>query len=550
MVDRNDKWLKFRLASILAIFLILFVALLTRAFQLQIFSSRAIQTIVKKQHLTYSNYLGKRGNIIDSNGFSLASDTSRTVILADTTYLDNDEKDLIIANLRDKHGFDESYLRRIFNKKHNIVTIKRNVPIDQAVKIDKSYYPGVFLDTEPIRVYPWNDVSSALIGFTGIESDGLGGLEWLYNKTLSGKKYARMNKRDAKGRILSVKYSESNFHGNDLNLNLDIIISTIVNNNIRSIIKSEPKILSCSVFLVDINNQALMMNLSLPTFNPNDRESYKQEIMSDRNIRQVFVPGKTLDFLIQNTNTIIKNDKYKFTKKTIKNDHYVIINVSKMDIDSYYDTRNNGCKVNLKKTNDLVKRTRLKIDYGNADEGYYPSDSILPEIEGMQYIGDYTLLNPTHFSKIFLRSMLNIDLDPQVMKNNVGIVRNIDIPELMENNIIILEVSGRTALGSKEYMIKNSFKNMRGKSKILYLTMGIFPINKKYYFLAVSSEIDDTDMNHENLNIWIKIKNDIYKHYKYDADKFKYIKNSSRTFEHQYNNFMEIYRNSFSIFNK
>jgi len=545
MDNEYNKWIKIRLKIILFIFVVIFVALISRAYQIQIIQYKFFNNLAQKQHLTNYAYFGNRGNIIDANGICLASEINGAAILVAKYKVDSKEK--LIASLRDNNGFDELYLKRLFKKDTGTIFLKRKVFTSYANKIEEGNYEGVFIVDDPIRIYPWDNVSSTVIGLTGIDNYGLDGLEWLYEKTLAGKKSVIKVLRDAKGKKLFCTYPHSNSDGDDIYLNLDIIISTIVHKYINNIIESDAKILSCSVLLIDINNQSLVMNLSLPSFNANDKETYRQEIMADRNIRQVFVPGKTLDFLIQNTNNILNNSKYKFTKKTINNDHYVIIDVPKMNGEIYSNINDNDYETRLKKINDFLMRSKLKIDYGNPDKGYCPSDSILQEMQNIQYVGDNILLNPTLFSKVFLRTVLNVDIDPQVLQKNVGIVKNIDIPELMENNIIILEASGSTELGSKEYMIKNTFKNMKDKNKKLYVTMGLFPINKKYYFLAVSSEVSDKSRNHKNIKIWIKIKNDIYKYYKYDANKYKNVIDSIRKFNSQYNSFMDLYKKSFSV---
>jgi len=92
MAADSKKWLKFRLASILAIFLILFIALLSRAFQLQVLSGEKLKKLAHRQHITTLPIQSERGMIYDRHGEKLAMSVLADSVCADPTRITDQGK--------------------------------------------------------------------------------------------------------------------------------------------------------------------------------------------------------------------------------------------------------------------------------------------------------------------------------------------------------------------------------------------------------------------------------------------------------------------------
>ena len=92
MAADSKKWLKVRLASILAVFLILFIALLSRAFQLQVLSGEKLKTLAQRQHITTLPIHSERGMIYDRNGEKLAMSVMADSVFADPTRISEPAK--------------------------------------------------------------------------------------------------------------------------------------------------------------------------------------------------------------------------------------------------------------------------------------------------------------------------------------------------------------------------------------------------------------------------------------------------------------------------
>ena len=89
MSSESKKWLKFRIATLLAFFLVLFIALGSRAFQLQILSSKALKALAEKQHTQALQLQPDRGIIFDRNGEKLAATIMADSVCADPSKIDN-----------------------------------------------------------------------------------------------------------------------------------------------------------------------------------------------------------------------------------------------------------------------------------------------------------------------------------------------------------------------------------------------------------------------------------------------------------------------------
>ena len=79
----TKKWLKVRIVTVLLIFLVLFIALLSRAFQLQVLSGQKLKNLAQKQHTTVLQLQPERGVIYDRNGEKLAASIMADSVCAD-----------------------------------------------------------------------------------------------------------------------------------------------------------------------------------------------------------------------------------------------------------------------------------------------------------------------------------------------------------------------------------------------------------------------------------------------------------------------------------
>ena len=200
MTGEAKKWLKFRIVTLLVLFLIFFIALISRAFQIQVFSRENLKTLAERQHIKTIHVEPERGIIFDRNGEKLAASILVDSVCADPSKINNPSE--VAAYLASILKVDKDTLLKKLSGSKNFCWLARKISPDQASSVETLDIDGVFLVKEPKRFYPNGELAGHLLGFVGLDSTGLEGLEIKYENYLKGSPQNLTWARDAKGNKL------------------------------------------------------------------------------------------------------------------------------------------------------------------------------------------------------------------------------------------------------------------------------------------------------------------------------------------------------------
>ena len=125
-----------------------------------------------------------RGEILDRNGVVLASNQS--VCTISVIHSQIEDKEAVIAMLVRELGMSEETVRKRVEKVSSIERIKSNVSKETGDKILDYNLPGVKVDVDYKRYYPYDELASRVLGFTGGDNQGILGLEVRYEEWLAG----------------------------------------------------------------------------------------------------------------------------------------------------------------------------------------------------------------------------------------------------------------------------------------------------------------------------------------------------------------------------
>ena len=200
MNAESIKWVKFRLCTVLFVFLVLFIALISRAFQLQILAGKDLKAIALRQHLKTLQMLPERGIIYDRNGEKLAASVLMDSICADPSKIKKPQA--FAGQMAKLLNMDKSDILKKISSRKNFCWIARRVPFEQAEAVAALKDEAVFIVKEPQRIYPNGELAGQILGFVGMESNGLEGLETRYDRYLKGTPQKLVWARDAKGKWL------------------------------------------------------------------------------------------------------------------------------------------------------------------------------------------------------------------------------------------------------------------------------------------------------------------------------------------------------------
>ncbi|CAM4055763.1 peptidoglycan D,D-transpeptidase FtsI family protein [Bordetella muralis] len=283
-----------RARLVLVLLLAAFVVLAGRALYLQGLSTEFLQQQGERRYERTLTLAATRGKILDRNGVVLASSVPARAIWA----IPEDAKPATgeqLSNLAKLLGLSVADLRgRLADVDRNFVYLKRQVPTDIADQIKKLEVPGIHQQAETRRYYPDGEVTAHLVGFTSVEDSGQEGVELTFDKLLSGTPGSRRVIKDRLGRVIEdVQAVTAPVNGRDLSLSIDARLQYLVFRELGEAVKKH-QASAASAIIMDVRTGEILALASLPTFDPNDRESFQTPNLRNRAITDTFEPGSIM----------------------------------------------------------------------------------------------------------------------------------------------------------------------------------------------------------------------------------------------------------------
>ncbi|HUH66185.1 MAG TPA: penicillin-binding transpeptidase domain-containing protein [Syntrophales bacterium] len=294
MTGESRKWLRFRIATVLVFFLVLFIALVSRAFQIQILSGKLLKTLAERQHLKTLQIEPERGIIFDRNGEKLAASTMVNSVFADPSKISNPAE--IADVLAPVLGIDKEAITKRLSGAKNFCWLARKINEDQASRIEALNMDNVFMIKEPKRFYPNGELAGRLIGFVGLDYTGLEGLELKYDSYLKATPEKLIWARDARGNRLYPRIEkpviEQQEEGYNIILTIDSRIQHIVESNLQEAITAKGA-KGGFVVVMDPKTGEILALADQPGFDPNKFSSYNLGKGKNKVITDCFDPGST-----------------------------------------------------------------------------------------------------------------------------------------------------------------------------------------------------------------------------------------------------------------
>lgn len=217
------RHIKKQMFMIIAVLLVL-VVLLGRVCYISVFQAAYYEKKAEELHQRERRVKAKRGRILDRNGQILAGSETVCTVSVIHSQIENPEEVIKVLSLELDMPVEN------VAKKVNAVTsmeyIKTNVDEETGDAIREYGLAGVKVDEDYKRVYPYSDLASKVLGFTGADNQGILGLEAKYEKYLSGEDGYVLTSTDAAGiEIPGMEELEESQNGKDLYTTLDLSIS-------------------------------------------------------------------------------------------------------------------------------------------------------------------------------------------------------------------------------------------------------------------------------------------------------------------------------------
>lgn len=276
-IYRNKTFNRRKIMIIFVAVLLLMVFLMGRLVYLMIFCSEYYGVRAENLHERERDIKAARGNIYDRNGVVLAENKTVCTISVIHSQIEDPEK--VIAVLTKELGMSEETVRKRVEKVSSIERIKTNVEKETGDAIRSYELAGVKIDEDYKRYYPYNELASKVIGFTGGDNQGIIGIEVKYDEYLEGINGKILTLTDARGveiKNAGERRSEP-VEGDDLYLSLDYNIQMYAAQAAVKV-REEKQADSVSILVMNPQNGEILAMVNEPEFNLNEPFTLNTEI--------------------------------------------------------------------------------------------------------------------------------------------------------------------------------------------------------------------------------------------------------------------------------
>ena len=261
----------FHKKKILVVFLaafILILYLIGRLVYLMVFDAEYYQQKEEDLHERERDIKAARGEIIDRNGTVLATNRTVCTISVIHSQIENPEK--VIEKLSEFLEMDADQVRKKVEKISSIERIRSNVDKRTGDKIRNLGLAGVKVDEDFKRYYPYNELASKVLGFTGGDNQGIVGLEVKYEKYLKGINGKILTTTDARGIELD-GVAEDRLEpeaGNTLRISLDYTMQKYALQMAEKV-RTEKQADKVGIILMNPQNGEIYAMVNVPEFDLN-----------------------------------------------------------------------------------------------------------------------------------------------------------------------------------------------------------------------------------------------------------------------------------------
>jgi cell division protein FtsI (penicillin-binding protein 3) len=295
---QKRDWSRVRFLCVAVGLALVWCSLWGRAYSLQVVDTRNLSGRALRQHLTSELVTGRRGKILDRDNRVLASTLAIKSVFVRPYEVESPYT--VSVRLARILGVDPKYIRKKIKKGRNFVWIKRKIDDRASAAIKKQGLKGVYLQTEFGRVYPNKMLSGNLLGYVGIDEKGLAGIEYAFNKTLTGSSSKFVVQRDAAGRRLFLQGAEETtpLKGDNVTLTIDSEIQFFAEQAVQYAVNAYDAKWG-GAMVVDVASGDILAWAQAPMFNPNVFGQYSASQRRDRISQDAFEMGSTIKpFLI------------------------------------------------------------------------------------------------------------------------------------------------------------------------------------------------------------------------------------------------------------
>ena len=281
--------------------------LIGRLFYISIFCSEYYISLAQDLHERERPIKAERGRILDRNGVVLAD--NKTVCTISVVHSQIKDPELVAQKLSSILNLPESYVEKQVKKVSSMERIQSNVKKEVGDEIRKLELPGVKVDEDYKRFYPYDDLGSKVLGFTGGDNQGIIGLEVKYDSYLQGRNGRILTITDARGIEIqgAGERRKDPVPGKDLQISMDLNIQMYAMQLAKQACETK-QAKGVSILVMKVKTGEILAMVDVPEFHLNDPFTLVPEMMP----AQEEIPQESEDGVQTTTgNQVLSGKKYQ-----------------------------------------------------------------------------------------------------------------------------------------------------------------------------------------------------------------------------------------------
>lgn len=242
---------------------------------IQLFRAEEWQTLAYEQQTRDRLITPQRGAILDRNGAGIA--LTETVHAVSVIPVQVQEPEKTAAFLAEKLELEEQEVLEKLRQKVALVRIKTKVDGETAAAIRRAELPGVKVDEDVRRIYPYESLAAQVIGFVGKDNQGILGLEAKYDSLLEGEKGKILTLTDARGREISGEQTRiPPVEGKNLVTTIDVVLQQYAEQTIAKAVETKGAKRGV-ILMMNPQNGEIYAMANYPSFDLNHPFTIQQE---------------------------------------------------------------------------------------------------------------------------------------------------------------------------------------------------------------------------------------------------------------------------------
>ena len=310
---RNKTFHKKKIVVVWLCCTLALLSLVGRLVYLMVYRSEYYTKLANDLHERERDIKAARGRILDCNGTVLAD--NKTVCTISVIHSQIKEPEQVVEMLVKELGISEETARKRVEKVSSIEIVKTNVEKEVGDRIRAYGYAGVKVDEDYKRFYPYEELASKVLGFTGADNQGIIGLEVKYEKVLKGIDGKILTLTDARGIELDT-YGEHRVEpvaGYDLYISLDRNIQSYAQQEAERVMEQK-EAEAVSIILLNPQNGEIYACVNVPEFDLNspytlpadvdasyltseEKVDLLNQMWRNRSINDTYEPGSTFKII-------------------------------------------------------------------------------------------------------------------------------------------------------------------------------------------------------------------------------------------------------------